>query len=208
MRRKIVRFTPCGAGNSARSRLSAGLGERSSPALPGVAARQAECLRHAGGPISNWPPHKSKRGEEIFDGCIIPKRAAHVDIPVHIAWPQDKATAKLKRILSQFVLPMAARARAVAGRLVVAPQHVQQIRVAQARGTVRLALLIDQERKRDAGLLPEQTRVVSVAESDSCQVGAALAEGLFMFAQLRDVLAAEDSTIVAEEDHHGGLPFP
>ena len=35
-------------GNFARSRLSAGLGERSSPALPRVAARQAGCLRHEG----------------------------------------------------------------------------------------------------------------------------------------------------------------
>jgi hypothetical protein len=103
---------------------------------------------------------------------------------------------------------MASRARAVAGSLVVAPQYMQQIRIVQAGGTVRLALLIDQQRKRDAGFLAEQTRVVSVAESDSRQVGAALAKVLFMFAQLRDVLAAKDSTIVAEEDHHGGLPFP
>ena len=36
-----------GAGNFARSRLSAGLGERSSPKPPRVAARQAGCLRHA-----------------------------------------------------------------------------------------------------------------------------------------------------------------
>jgi hypothetical protein len=103
---------------------------------------------------------------------------------------------------------VAGGARTIAGGFVVAPQHVQQIRVAQAGGTVRLALLIDQKGKRDAGFLPEQSRVVSVAESDGRQVGAALAEGLLMFAQLRDVLAAKDSTIVAEEDHHGGLPFP
>jgi len=34
------------AADFARSRLSAGLGEQSSPALPSVAARQAGCLRH------------------------------------------------------------------------------------------------------------------------------------------------------------------
>ena len=169
-------------------------------------------LRRSVGPRANKKVNTQLGGsqsrEEIFDGCIIPKRAAHVDIPVHIARPQDEAAAKLKRILPQSVLAMASRARAVAGSLVVAPQYMQQIRIVQAGGTVRLALLIDQQRKRDAGFLAEQTRVVSVAESDSRQVGAALAKVLFMFAQLRDVLAAKDSTIVAEEDHHGGLPFP
>ena len=29
-----------------------------------------------------------------------------------------------------------------------------------------------------------------------------------MFAQLRDVLAAEDSAVVAEEDDDGGIAFP
>jgi hypothetical protein len=33
-------------------------------------------------------------------------------------------------------------------------------------------------------------------------------EGLLVFAQLRDVLAAEDSAVVAEEDEDGGIVFP
>jgi hypothetical protein len=33
-------------------------------------------------------------------------------------------------------------------------------------------------------------------------------EGLLVFAQLRDVLAAEDSAVVAEEDDDGGIRFP
>jgi hypothetical protein len=33
-------------------------------------------------------------------------------------------------------------------------------------------------------------------------------EGLLVFAQLRDVLAAEDSAVVAEEDHDGRIVFP
>jgi hypothetical protein len=106
------------------------------------------------------------------------------------------------------MLPMAGCARAVAGGFVFAPQHVQQVRAAQAGGVISLALVVDQEGKRNAGLLPEQARVVCVAESDGRQVGALLAEGLFVFAQLRDVLAAENSTIVAKEDHYGRLPVP
>ena len=34
------------------------------------------------------------------------------------------------------------------------------------------------------------------------------AEGLLVLAQLRDVFAAEDSTVVAEEDEDGGMRFP
>jgi len=119
-----------------------------------------------------------------------------------------RAARGLKGILSQLMLPMAGCARAVAGGFVFAPQHVQQVRAAQAGGVISLALVVDQEGKRNAGLLPEQARVVCVAESDGRQVGALLAEGLFVFAQLRDVLAAENSTIVAKEDHYGRLPVP
>jgi hypothetical protein len=35
-----------------------------------------------------------------------------------------------------------------------------------------------------------------------------LAEGLLVFAQLRDVLSAEDSTVVAKENEDGGIIFP
>jgi hypothetical protein len=31
---------------------------------------------------------------------------------------------------------------------------------------------------------------------------------LLVFAQLRDVLAAKDSAVVAKEDEHGGMVFP
>ena len=34
------------------------------------------------------------------------------------------------------------------------------------------------------------------------------AEGLLVFAQLRDVLAAEDSAVVAEKHKDGGMRFP
>src|ERR1019366_1535001 len=106
------------------------------------------------------------------------------------------------------MLAVAGGARAVASRLVVAAEHVQKVRVAQTGGAAGLAFLVDQEGERNASILPELARVVCVAESDGCQVGAPLAEGLLVFAQLRDMLAAEDSTVVAQEDHHGRLPLP
>ena len=150
----------------------------------------------------------SKRGEQIFDGRIIPKRAADVHIPVHIARPEDETAPQLKRILPQFMLPVAPGARAVAGGLVIAAQQVQKIRVAQPGGAVRQPFLVDQQRERNARILAEQARVVRVAQSDGRQVGVPFAESLLVCAQLRDVLAAEDSTIVPQEDHHRRLPLP
>src|SRR5207244_1110192 len=81
-------------------------------------------------------------------------------------------------------------------------------RLPQPGGAVRPALLVDQEGECDPGLLAERARVLAVAEPDRRQPGARSAEGLLVLAQLRDVLPAEDSTVVAEEDQNrrSGLP--
>jgi hypothetical protein len=131
-----------------------------------------------------------------------------MNITIHVARRKDETAAELKGILPQLMLFVPARARPVASAFVVATPHVEQVRAPQAGGLVSLALLVDQQGKRDAGLFPKQARVVCVAQSDGRQVGAALVEFLFVFAQLRDVLAAEDSTIVAQEHHHRRLPLP
>lgn len=44
---------------------------------------------------------------------------------------------------------------------------------------------------------------MGVSKADSDEVGPLLLKFHLMFAQLRDVLAAEDSTVVAKEDDHG-----
>jgi len=44
---------------------------------------------------------------------------------------------------------------------------------------------------------------MGISQADSNQVGTLLFEFRLMFAQLRDVLAAKDSTVVTEEDNHG-----
>ena len=106
------------------------------------------------------------------------------------------------------MLPMSTQPRPVARGLVLAPQHVQKVRVTQPGGPVSQAFLVDQQREPNPRLLLEQARVVRVAQPDGRQVGAPLAEGMLVCAQLRDVLAAEDSTIVPQEDHHRRLPLP
>ncbi len=47
-----------------------------------------------------------------------------------------------------------------------------------------------------------------VAQANGCQGGAFFAELVFVFAQLRDVLSAEDSTIMPQEHHHGRTRTP
>jgi hypothetical protein len=146
--------------------------------------------------------------KQIFQRRIVAERAADVDIAVHIAWPENEAAAKLKRILSYLMLPVSARARTLTGGLVLAPQQMQQVRIAQTGRAIGLALLVDQQRKCNARILTEQACVVCVAQANGRQVGAPLTECLLVFAQLRDVLAAEDSTIVAQKDDYCGLPLP
>ena len=50
--------------------------------------------------------------------------------------------------------------------------------------------------------------VTEVAESNGSQPGALLAEGVLVLAQLRDVLAAEDSTPVAQKHYYRRLHGP
>ncbi len=67
---------------------------------------------------------------------------------------------------------------------------------------------IDQQRKRDAGLLAKPAGIVHVAQSDRRQPGSGLLEFGFVFAQLRDMLAAEDSTVMPQKDDYGGTALP
>ena len=78
----------------------------------------------------------------------------------------------------------------------------------QARCAIGYALLIDEERESDAGLVPKQAGVIAVAQADGGQVCAGLLERGLLFAQLRDVLAAEYSPIVTEKHEDCRPAFP
>ena len=69
-------------------------------------------------------------------------------------------------------------------------------------------LLVDQEKKCDSGFLPEQTRIVAISQSHSSQGCPLALKGALMFAQLRDVLTAEDSTIMAKKNKNRRPLFP
>ena len=85
---------------------------------------------------------------------------------------------------------------------------MQQAGAAQVRGTVGFSFFIDQQGETDAGLLAEGTRVRQVAQSDGRNAGTPAMDFCFVFAQLRDVLTAEDSPVVAKEGHHGTALAP
>jgi hypothetical protein len=106
------------------------------------------------------------------------------------------------------MLPMAGCLRARPGLRVVASKQMQKIRRLQAGGAIRKSLLVDQQRKRDSSLLAKQATVAHIAEPDGGEIGALGSELLLMIAQLRNMLAAEDSSVVTKENNHGGPTFP
>jgi hypothetical protein len=103
---------------------------------------------------------------------------------------------------------MAAGTGALSCRGVLAPQEMQEIRGLQVRRAISLAGFVDQKRKGDARFFAEDARVTGVAQSDRGKSGSFVPEDLLVFAQLRGVLAAKNSAIVAEKNQHGRLLGP
>jgi hypothetical protein len=68
--------------------------------------------------------------------------------------------------------------------------------------TMRLTLPVNQEWESDRTLCPESLGIVQVTESDGGQPSTFVLECLLVITQLRDVLTAEDSAIVAKERNH------
>jgi len=73
---------------------------------------------------------------------------------------------------------------------------------------VGFALLIDQEREGDSGFFAECAGVGRITEPNRSQSGSPFQKGGFVRAQLRDVLTAEDSTVVAQENNNCWLAKP
>jgi hypothetical protein len=129
-------------------------------------------------------------------------------VEIDVAGTENETAAELKRIRAQAMLPMAGGRRASPGFGVVTSKKMQQVRRLEADRAIREPLRIYQQRKRDSGFLAEEAGVASVAKTDSGEIGALGPEFIFMIAQLRNMLAAEDSTVMAEEHDNGGTAFP
>ena len=122
---------------------------------------------------------------------------------VHIARTKHKTPPKLKWVFPQSVLPMPARLGPCPRFRIVLPQQMQDVRLSQSHRSIRPPLLVNQQRKRDAGLFTERPCIGPIAHPDGCQIQLVL-----VFTQLRDVLAAENSSIVTQKNHHRRRRFP
>ena len=89
---------------------------------------------------------------------------------------------------------------------IVFAQKLEQIRALYLHRLVRLALLVYQQRKPNAYLPSKSLSVGEVAKTDGCNCRTALSKFFFVGAQLRDMVAAEDSTVMAQEYDNCGLP--
>ena len=144
----------------------------------------------------------SERFQNRFRSSVVPESFTDVGHPVHIPGSKNEGSAQLERILAQFVLAMAAGFGALAGEGIVLAQKMKKGRFLQPNCSIGFSLLIDQKWKGDSCFLSESAGIIRVAEPDRRQPGAFVLEFLFVFAQLRDMLTAENSTPVAEEHQH------
>ena len=127
---------------------------------------------------------------------------------VDVAWAEDEGAAELEGIAAEFVLVMTGGTGAFAAYEIVAAEEMEEVGGFEIGDLVGLAVLVDEQGEVDFGFLLEEAGVIGVAEADGGEGDAFFAEGLLVFAQLRDVFAAEDSAVVAEENQDGGIVFP
>ena len=127
---------------------------------------------------------------------------------VSIPRPENKARAQLKRILPELVLAVARCLGPGARLAVVAPQDVEQIAGLQLSRFVRSSLGVNQQWEGNPGFFAKQTCIVHVAQADSSKRGAGLPKFALVLAQLRDMLAAEDSPVMPQKNHNRRALLP
>jgi hypothetical protein len=127
---------------------------------------------------------------------------------VHIPRSKNKTPTQLKWIQPKSVLPVPLGSRTLPALEIIRSQNVQDVRHSQIRYAVRLPLFVNQQREVDSRLFLENSRIIPVPQADCRQTRPFFPESLLVFAQLRDVLAAEDSSIVPQKHHHRWLPLP
>jgi len=128
--------------------------------------------------------------------------------PIDIARPEDKTTAQLERISAEFVLRVSGRLGAGASLSIIASQQVKQVCVLELHGGIGLALFVNEQRKGDTRFVAKSARIDAIPKPHCGQGRSAVSESLFVRAQLRDVLAAENSAIVPQENYHRRLAEP
>jgi len=103
---------------------------------------------------------------------------------------------------------MSGRTGTLAAFEIIAAKKVKDVGGGQIGDGIRLACFVDQERKIDAGFFAENTGIVAVSEADGSERSALGCEFLLVLAQLRDVLAAKNSSVVTKKHNDSGVALP
>ena len=127
---------------------------------------------------------------------------------IHVPRAEDKTAAQLERISPKFMLRVTCGFGASTSFGVVASQQMKQVGALEFHDGIGLALFVDEQREGDSRFLAESPGIGAIPKPHGSQVCPAIAKGLLMRAQLRDVLAAEDSPVMTQENHHCWLAYP
>jgi hypothetical protein len=111
-------------------------------------------------------------------------------------------------VFAQAVLAVSAGFGAFAGGYVVFADQMEKSCLFQFDGLIGFAALVDQQGEFYSGFFPEGLCVMRIAQAYGGQPGSFIAECRLKFAQLRDVLAAEDSAVMTQEDQDYGMVRP
>ena len=117
-------------------------------------------------------------------------------VQVDVTRSKYKRPAELKRVLAQLGLAEAACASALSRGGIVPAEQVEEVCALETDGPIRNPIFVDQQWKRDSSFFSKQTRIIPVSQPYGCQGGARCLEISLVFAQLRDMLAAENSAVV------------
>jgi hypothetical protein len=139
----------------------------------------------------------------LFRLGVVAKRLADMNEDVFITGREDEASAELKRIFAELVLFVSAGFGAGTIFHVVATEKMKDVGLFQLKLLVGFAVFVHQERKVDMALVPEESSVLKVTQTYGSERGAFPAKLVLMCAQLRDVFATENSTVVPQEHNHG-----
>ena len=129
-------------------------------------------------------------------------------VDINVARPEDKATSQLEWVFAQFVLRVSRSFCARPRLAIVRAEHVKNGTNAEIDGAIGNSIGVDQQWERNSRVRTKNARVLRVAEAHSSNAGPFELKSLFSLAQLRDMLAAEHSTIVTEKGYHAWSAGP
>jgi len=146
--------------------------------------------------------------EQGFRCRIVAERLTKVSEDIVVTGREYETAAELKRMRSDTSLSMSCGLGACPSQGVVGAEQVKDVSAPQSRLPICLALLVDEQRETNAGVLAKHLSVLSIAEANRGNSRSSFLKLFLMRAQLRYVLAAKDSAVVPEKDEHNRFFVP